>query len=205
MIDLADLAAPAHTAVVTVELQGGVVGEQATIPELAAAARATALVANVARLCDAARAARVRVVHCLAEWRGDRAGTALQTPLAAALAADPAQILVGTPAAALVPELDGHPQDLRSVRRHGFTPFTGTDLDMVLRNCGVTTVVATGVSLNVGVVGLCLSAVDLGYRLVVPTDAVLGVPARYGEEVLHHTLRPLGTLTSVDALIAAWS
>ena len=41
---------------------------------------------------------------------------------------------------------------------------------------GVTTVIATGVSLNVGILGLCLSAADLGYRVVVPTDAVVGVP-----------------------------
>ena len=43
----------------------------------------------------------------------------------------------------------------------------------------MTTVVAIGVSLNVGVLGLVLSAVDLGYQVVVPTDAVAGVPEAY--------------------------
>ena len=45
----------------------------------------------------------------------------------------------------------------------------------------MTTVVATGVSVNVGIMGLCLSAVDLGYQVVLVRDAVAGVPAEYGK------------------------
>ncbi len=48
------------------------------------------------------------------------------------------------------------------------SPFTGTSLDTWLRSLGVETVVATGVSVNLGVLGLAIEAVNLGYRVVVP-------------------------------------
>ena len=64
--------------------------------------------------------------------------------------------------------------------------------------------IATGVSLNVGILGLCLSAADLGYRVVVPTDAVVGVPPHYGAEVLHHTIASIATLTTTEEIIDAW-
>ena len=36
------------------------------------------------------------------------------------------------------------------------TPFTSTSLDQILRNLGIRTVVATGVSVNLGVFGMAL-------------------------------------------------
>ena len=64
--------------------------------------------------------------------------------------------------------------------------------------------VAVGVSLNIGVLGLCLGATDLGYRAVVPTDAVVGVPVEYGDAVLANSVAMVAALTTVDELLAAW-
>ncbi len=197
--------AASGTAVLTMELERGVVGDLATLADLAEAASERGTLAACGRLVGAARSARIPVVHAIAEWRPDRAGTPLNTPLAAALARNPEQILAGTPAVELVPELGDTTGDLRSVRRHGLTPFTGTDLDALLRSLGVSTVVACGVSLNVGVLGLCLSATDLGYRVVVPTDAVVGVPPSYGDEVLRGTLAMVARLSTVEDVIAGWT
>lgn len=105
----------------------------------------------------------------------------------------------------LIPELGDTGNDLVSWRRHGLTPFTGTDLDTLLRSQGVETVIAVGVSLNIGVLGLCLGATDLGYRAVVPTDAVVGVPAAYGDEVLTNSIAMVASLTSVDELLSGWA
>ena len=85
------------------------------------------------------------------------------------------------------------------------TPFTSTALDQMLRNMGVTTVVATGNSVNIGVLGLVMSAVDLGYQVVVPRDAVAGVPVSYANAVLDNTITMLATVTTTNDLIAAWS
>jgi len=114
-------------------------------------------------------------------------------------------MLEGTAAVDLIDELGDTSTDLSSWRRHGLTPFSGTDLDPLLRSLGVHTVVAVGVSLNVGVLGLCLGATDLGYRVVVPTDAVVGVPADYGDAVLANSVAMVATLTTVDELLGHWA
>ena len=72
---------------------------------------------------------------------------------------------IGTPGAELVGGLEG-PGDIVVPRLHGMTPFTSTSLDQILRNLGVRTVVATGVSVNLGVFGMALTALDLGYQVI---------------------------------------
>ncbi len=204
--DLGDLLDPNHTAVVTMELQRAVVGDLATMGGLAEAAAETQTVANAAQICRAARAVGVRVVHCTAQFRADGAGSARNCKLLAiSLDHNSESLAVGSPGTELVDELEAGPADIVISRLHGLTPFTSTALDQVLRNCGITTVVATGVSLNVGVAGLVLSAVDLGYRVVVPDDAVVGLPVDYGRAVMRNTISLLATVTSTDAIVEAWS
>ena len=202
---LSSVVDPARCAVLVLEMQRGVVGDLATLPVLAEAVTASDMVQRLARLLEAARRAGVRVVHCTAEWRADRAGSSLRAPLLANLSRNPAQILSGTPAVEVIPELAVDERDLVSVRLHGLTPFTATSLDIWLRNLGVTTVVATGVSVNVGIVGMCIEASNLGYEIVVPTDAVCGIPASYAEDVLRNTISMVGRLSTVDEVISAWS
>jgi nicotinamidase-related amidase len=100
--------------------------------------------------------------------------------------------------------LGQEPADLVSSRLHGVSPFTGTSLDTWLRNLGVRTVVATGVSVNLGVLGLAIEAVNLGYRVVVPRDTVAGIPADYADAVLDNTFPLITTVTTADELVEAW-
>jgi nicotinamidase-related amidase len=204
-VDLSELLAPPHTAVVTMELQRGVIGDLATIRLMADEVEAKGTLAAAGRLVHAARRAGVRAVHCTFEFRPDRAGSATNAPMLTAMSRIPGHLEVGTPAAQLVPELGPEPTDLIESRRHGMSPFGGTSLDATLRNLGVRTVVAVGVSINIGIFGLVLEAVNHGYRAAVPTDAVAGIPAEYAEAVLANSIAPLATLTTVDAVAAAWS
>ncbi len=204
-VDLSALARPDHTAMLTMEVQRGVVGDLAVLPELAAAVQAAGTVATIARLCTAARRHGARVVHCTAAFRPDRAGSRANSPLqVAAERLTQGGLDLGSPGTEVVPELGLDPRDLEVVRLHGLTPFAGTSLDQILRNLGVATVVVTGTSLNVGVLGLALNAVDLGYSVVVPSDAVVGIPAAYGDAVLTHTMSALGTVCTTAELLAAW-
>ena len=204
-LDLGELVDPATTAVVTMELQRGVVGDRAAIPALADAVAAGQVVERATEVVRAARAAGARVVHCVAEFRPDRAGSSDNAPLLAALARREPNLLVGTESVDLVPPLGPEPSDVIEARLHGLSPFPGTGLDQTLRNLGVRTVVATGVSVNIGILGLVLVAVDLGYRCVVVTDAVAGVPREYADAVLQHTLAPLATLVTAEQVASAWS
>jgi nicotinamidase-related amidase len=106
--DLAELAAAPHTAIVTQECQGAIIGTDA------------GLGSN----------------HKAALFAIGRRGV---------------DIAPGSPGASLLPELGPEPTDLVLSRYHGVGPMGGTDLDAVLRNLGVSTIVAVGVSLNVAI------------------------------------------------------
>jgi nicotinamidase-related amidase len=185
------------------ELQRGVMGDLASFPELAAAATQRDLVANAARLLSACRAAALPIIHCAAEFRADRAGTVANTPLHSAVLRRPEHLLEGTPATELVPGLGAQVTDYVSSRRHGVAPFTGTPLHETLEQLGVHVLVVTGVSVNLGVLGLCVEAVNLGYQVVVATDAVVGVPLDYGDLVLRTSVSLVAALHTVDQIITA--
>jgi nicotinamidase-related amidase len=82
--------------------------------------------------------------------------------------------------------------------------MTGTELDPILRNLGVTTIVGAGVSVNVGMTNFAFDAVNNGYQFVMPRDAVAGIPAEYAAAVLENTLSLVATLTTVAEVVAVW-
>jgi nicotinamidase-related amidase len=194
----------AHAAVVTSECQNGVIGAQSVLPELAAAARAS-VIPNGAAVCAAARAAGLPVVHCVAGRRPDDRGSNRNARLFAAMLKSPVRLDLGTPAADVVPELEVAPSDLVLSRIHGLNPMAGTELDPILRNLGVATLVVIGVSVNVAVTNLVMDAVNLGYQVVLPRDAVCGVPQDYADAVIDNTLALLATVTTTDEVVQAMS
>ncbi|HEY9263116.1 MAG TPA: cysteine hydrolase [Mycobacterium sp.] len=201
-VDLAELVASWHTAVVTQECQGAIVGPNAGLKALADEARREAL-PNIARLLPAARAAGVSVVHCVVQRRPDGLGSNHNAKIFAFGAAG-VDIGPGSPGTQLVPELDAQPTDLVLHRWHGIGPMGGTDLDSILRNLGVTTIVAVGVSVNVAITNLVMDAVNAAYRVVLPRDAVAGIPADYAAAIIDNTLSLLATVTTTDDLIEEW-
>jgi nicotinamidase-related amidase len=203
-VDLAELVAPPHTAVVTSEVQRGVIGDSSALPELAAAARQTKLIPNVAKLVRAARKAGVHVVHATAFHRGDGLGGNRNARLFAAMKRSSVGMLEGTPATEVVPEIGVERTDLVLPRVHGLGPMAGTELDPVLRNMGVSTIVAVGVSVNIAIQNLAFDAVNNGYQVVIPRDAVAGVPTDYAEAVLDNTLSLVSTLTTTADLVRIW-
>jgi nicotinamidase-related amidase len=200
---LAELVRPEHTALVTQELQGAVVGPDAGLAALADEARRAAL-PNIARLLPVARVAGVTVVHCLVQRRADGRG-ANHNAKVFAIGRNGVAIEPSSTGARLLGEFGPDPTDLVLTRWHGLGPMGGTDLDAVLRNLGVTTIVATGVSLNVAIPNLVMDAVNAAYRVVVPRDAVAGIPAAYGEAVIDNTLSLLATITTTDDLMQTWT
>ena len=201
-IELGELVAPGHTAVVTQECQGAIVGPDAALAALADEARREAL-PNIARLLPVARAAGVSVVHCVVQRRPDGLGSNHNARIFAFGAAG-VDISPGSPGTELVPELDSQPSDLVLHRWHGIGPMGGTDLDSILRNLGVSTVVAVGVSVNVAITNLVMDAVNAAYRVVVPRDAVAGIPTGYADAIVDNTLSLLATVTTTDKLIETW-
>ena len=206
MADVADLVAPETTTVLCMEMERGVVGDLA-MPgfRTAVAVREAGLVERTGRVLHAARAAGVRVIHCTAAFRRDRAGSFVNTPALMDLLGNPEYLIAGTPSVDPVPELWEPDVDRVVERYHGFGPFVGTELDSFLKSLRAQTVVAVGVSLNRGIIGLTLGAVDNGYRVVIPRDGVVGYPTEYGDLVVEHTLAAVAWITTIDELVACWT
>ncbi len=203
-LDLGALVAPGHTALVLQEVQNGVVGDPSVLPALADAARAVGVVEHCAQLARAARAAGITVVHCTAETRDDGKGANRNARLFLGVKHVAVKLSPGSDAVGVPAEIGVDPADIVLARYHGLGPMTGTQLDPVLRNLGVTTIVGAGVSLNVGMTNLAFDAVNRGYQIVIPRDAVAGVPAAYGEAVLDNTLNVIATVTTTADILRAW-
>lgn len=201
---LRELVGKGRCAVVVMEMQRGIVGDLACIPQLGQAVSEAGIIANTARLLRAARAAGVRVIHCTAAFRRDRVGSPGNIPMVNALLRNPEHLVVGSREVEVCPELGPEPQDLEVQRLHGMSPFTGTELDPFLRSEGATTVIAAGVSLNVGITGLVIEAINHCYRVVVPSDCVAGWPLDYGKLVLEKTIAQLAALTTSDEIAKLW-
>lgn len=202
--DLRTLVTPAHTAVVTQECQKGVLGPQGPFPQLVEAARAE-LIPNGARLLKAARAADVAVIHAIAARRPDGLGYNTNARLFGAVRKSGVVLELGTPMTEVIDEFDPQPSDIESVRMHGIGPMWATDLDPIMRNLGISTVIAIGASVNVGISNLVMDAVNAGYQVVLPRDAVAGVPKEYADAVIDNTLSLLATVTTTDDVIGAWT
>jgi biuret amidohydrolase len=196
---------PGHTALLTVEVQEAVVGKRAVLPALAEAVAESGMLSNIAALARAARAAGAPVVHCTAEFRADGFGANRNSRLFGATRKARGGKAAPADAFSVHAEVGAEPTDIVLPRIHGASPMTGTSLDTVLRNEGVTTIVATGVSMNVALLGLVFEAVNRSYQVVVPRDAVCGVDATYVDAVLDNTVAFLATVTTTEAVIDAWS
>jgi nicotinamidase-related amidase len=201
-VDLRGLLDPQHTAIVTQEIQRGVIGDLSALPDLAAAARP--VIPNVSRLVRAARKAGVAVLHCTAERRPDGQGANSNARIFQYMARAEVKLLPGSPAAELVPEVEVAASDIVLSRIHGLSPFQGTELDFVLRNLGVRTIVGVGVSVNVAIQNFAFDAVNACYQMVIPRDAVAGWPREYVEMVFAHTLGAVATLVTTDEVASAW-
>ena len=201
---LSELLDPAHTVLVTQEIQGGVVGPEAGLPMLADEFRQSAM-GNALRLVDAARAAGVPVVHCLAHRRPDGRGSNTNCRLFQLGERFPVDLTPGSPGGSLLPDFGPEPSDIVLGRIAGLGPMNGTDLEAVLRNLGARTIVGIGVSINVAITNFVMDAVNGGFWFVLPRDAVAGVPREYAESVIDTTLSLLAHVTTTDDVIEAWS
>jgi len=203
VIEFSELVAPEHTALVMNECQQGVIGERSSLPALARAAQ-QGMLPRLASLVGAARNAGVTVVHGIAMRRADGKGANRNARLFGYAKRSPVQLLPETEAVEVMPEIGVEESDLVSSRLHGLSPFQGTEMDSLLRNLGIRTVIAAGVSINIAVTNLTFDAVNAGYQVVIPRDCVAATPPEYPDAVVEHTLGMIATLVESDDILAVW-
>jgi nicotinamidase-related amidase len=201
------LVTPATTALLTNEVQPGTVGGG---PPGSLGEAGALVLPNIVRLAEAARQAGVQVVHCVKVFRRD----SLARNRNVVLYRLRGQTTDGTPVvpdsrpvegSIVTPELGPDERDIVMTRLHGMGAVSDSGVAQVLRNLGITTVIVTGVSLNIGIPNTVMELVNQAFDVVVPRDAVAGTPSDYGDQMIRHTLGLLATVTTTDDLVAAWT
>ena len=201
--DIAPLVDPAHTVLLLQECQKGVIGPLSNLPEMAAAAQKE-MIPNVVRLAAAARQAGVRVIHATAAHPPDMWGANSNARVFLGVLKSPVKLIHGTEAVEVLDEIGVEGDDILFFRQHGLSPMQGTELDSLMRNAGVTTIVLAGVSANIAIPNTTFDAVNRSYQVVIPRDAISGTPPEYTEQLLQHTLGYIATLTTTADLVTAW-
>ena len=160
-----------RTALVVAHMVKGVAGEVVTPFSRLFRQRAeqTGIIKTQARLLDAFRTAKARVLYTAVTYQPGLPGVSPNSPLWRTLF-DCACLMEGTPAVELIDELSRRP-DEALVRGQAANGFDRTVLDTILRLAGIDTVVLVGIATDVAVESTARAASDLGYRTIVVSDA----------------------------------
>ncbi|WP_280399769.1 cysteine hydrolase family protein [Nocardia carnea] len=193
--------APSRTAMVNVHWQHDIVtATGAFAPFFAESVQRHDVVATTRRLLDNFRAASAPVVFARAAFAPGYPELILNTGLNHAIV-DLGALVEGSPGAQIIPELTPL-TDEPIVSHPGTSAFATTPLDSILRRAGVDTLVFTGVATNVTVEGTARSATDLGYQVVIASDACAAATDEAHDATLA-TFELLGRVATTGRIIEA--
>jgi nicotinamidase-related amidase len=172
-----------------------------------------AIIPNVRRLLEAARAKEVRVIHTREGHRPDLTDLPVVKARRAAGAGAPigstgplGRLLVrGEPGHAIIPELEPLATE-PVIDKPGFGAFHATDLEQLLRVAGVRTLIISGVTTDICVHSTLREAVDRGFECITAGDACAA-----GDAAIHKAMLAcidgeggiLGRVASTEAIVAA--
>ncbi|MBI2831883.1 MAG: cysteine hydrolase [Chloroflexi bacterium] len=83
-----------------------------------------------------------------------------------------APLIEGTPGTEVYHEIAPQKGDI-IVKKHRFSAFCGTDLDMILRHKGIDTIILTGATTNIGPETTVRDATVRDYKVIFPSDGNL--------------------------------
>lgn len=159
-----------HTAIVAVHMQNDIVGAEGAFGAFfAEQAVARDVVGKISTLLAAARDAGATVVYTRVAWNADYSDLVANSPLLGMVLQNRC-LVDGSPGAAVVDGLAPEAGDLVVTHKRA-GGFTASQLDVLLRSRGITTVLFTGIATNASVEGTARDASDLGYRTVIIEDA----------------------------------
>ena len=184
----------ADGAVVTLDLQQGVVATYAKDPTFIA--RAAAVVA-------AARRARLPVIHVKVGFRPDVPEASPRNAfLSAVKASIPHQRFFSDVSGALHPALGVDSGDL-VVTKSRVSAFAGTDLEILLRAADRHDIALLGIATSGAVLATALQAADLDYRTFIVGDCCADVPQSVHDALIADVLPRQATVLTADEMIAA--
>ena len=105
----------------------------------------------------------------------------------------------GTWGAEVIDELKPQKGDY-SIQKRRFSGFYETDLNLLLSDLKVDTVVVTGVVTNICVASTCSDAFFRGYNVIVPEDCVRATAQREQDSTLWDIATHFGTVTNSETI-----
>ena len=205
--DLQARFAAAHTAVLVIDMQKDFCvegfGAHRAGRDISAARRATP---GIARLLAAARDARIPIAH-VGFWtlpdHGSDSGPWLAQRRRSTFSADNLCI-ADTEGAAFIDELAPVAGEW-VVRKHRYSAFTSTDLDLLLRSRRIRSLIITGVSTNACIESTLRAAFELDYYVCVPPDATGSWDESLHAATLANVNHRFGVTLSVDEISTFWA
>ncbi|HYG26631.1 MAG TPA: isochorismatase family cysteine hydrolase [Caulobacteraceae bacterium] len=206
LIDPARRFAPEHTALVIIDMQKDFCvegyGAHRAGRDISAAKEATP---GIARLLAASRESGVAVAH-VAFWtlpdnRSD-SGPWLAQRRRSTFSSD-TLCMADTEGAEFIDELAPLEGEW-VVRKHRYSAFTGTNLDLLLRTRRIRSLVVTGVSTNACVESTLRAGFELDYYICVPPDATGSWDRALHEATLANVNHRFGVTLGVDEIVAVW-
>ncbi|MGV3768952.1 MAG: cysteine hydrolase [Sphingobium phenoxybenzoativorans] len=174
--------------------------EVAMFKDLANAAQARALPTKISAFAHQCRNADIPVVHCIVRLLpGGKTATA-NSPIHSIMRKSPF-LHRDHPASNIHPGIAVGPSDIISDRAHGITAFHDSGLETALRALNVETLILTGVSTNIALIGASIEAVNRGFSVVIAEDCTAGATPETHAHSIEQTLPILGTVCSTEAII----
>jgi len=195
----------ARTALVIQDLQNDVIIEGGAFADSGAPAHAKSqnVVANVADLAAACRAAGVPVIHVWYIVEKGAPGLRLNAPLFRGVK-DADALVRGSWGAAAAEGLE--PQDgdhiVEKMRMNGFYE---TRLDILLRGLGVETLVITGAWTNMSIEHTARHGADAGYEVVVASDGTSTTGEEWQNAALNYAMTNVATVATCAEIKEALS
>jgi ureidoacrylate peracid hydrolase len=200
-----DVIDPKKTAMIVVDMQNDFVASGAAM-ETPAARQIVPKIAEALRIC---RDAEIKIIYTAHVHRRDGCDMGLFDDLHPPIANRDA-LVDGTPGVEVYPDLAPAPGE-HVIKKHRYSGFFGTDLDIILREWGVDTVIISGTTTENCCHATARDAMFRNYRVVFLSDATAtydypdpGFGMMPAAEVHHATIVILAASTahvrSVDAM-----
>ncbi|WP_175873019.1 isochorismatase family cysteine hydrolase [Burkholderia sp. BCC0397] len=183
---------PRRVALLIVDMQRDFVDVDAPI----ACPGAPDIVPAIQRLARAARDAGMPVIYTRESHRRQKVDFGLELEYG-----ETEHCVEGTPGIEIVDALTPDESDYVLVKRR-YSGFFATDLDLLLKGLGVSTVILTGVATDVCVRATAQDALQLDYRVLVPRECVAGTTVARHAAALDHIGYVLGRVLPLDVVIA---
>ena len=192
-----DVIDPAKTVMLVIDMQNDFVAEGATLRS----AQAAAMVPRLSAALKTCREKGIRVIYTAHVHRRDGSDMGLYKDLHPSIA-DRSVLVDGTPGADIFKDLLPAPGE-HIIRKHRYSAFFGTDLEIILREWGITTVIISGTTTENCCHATARDAMFRNYKVVFLSDATgavdypdVGQGAMSAEEVHHATLVILAVSTA---------